>query len=316
MEDISVKGLVEFLFSIDESGLLTPEVKRDVWNCGVRAKYGPQTLNYLNMSNIDELTFEDGSAANQIVDTLIQTMAIEHYLINIRNNPTLESLPRYGNLFKQIDLNPNALRALLMIEGKEGGRGVGKGEVFLASLFNDVVMKVDGKGDLNWDGLYLEVKGTSARLGGRDVPYTDFESSPLGILAKVHGVANATALEDIITGVYNNGAKQQDVIHAVETFNSIVYPDHGDFSISDLDLSNGDLVRKYLTKSYFSHYINDEGVDEMIFINTKKSSPIACGNYRIFSAAEMADQVDKGLIGCGRIKLGNLYPCIQSPKIK
>ena len=54
------------------------------------------------------------------------------------------------------------------MKGAESGRGVGKGEMGLATLCGDIKMAAAGAGDLNWEGKSLEVKGTNARLGGRD----------------------------------------------------------------------------------------------------------------------------------------------------
>jgi len=315
VQEININDLIQFLNDLDEKNYLTRDVKKSIWNIGITTKYGNDILVYLNDSNIDVNTFDDGSATKQILDIIVKNDDAENYLEYVELDNTLHKLPRSGNFYQLIKgIKPQTLKQLMQIEGRESGRGVGKGEIFLASLFDDVWMMKDGKGDLNWNGHYLEVKGSSARLGGRDRCYTDFEHSLLGNLAKQYNILTPD-IATLINQTSNRTDNKETLIHAVNEFSVLSYPSMTNYK-SGVDWSDDSSVRKYLTKTYFSNYINNEGVEYMIFINTKRDSPKAGGNYVLFNVDEMPHLVDEGIIGCGRIKLNDLDPCIQAPKIK
>lgn len=315
MQEINIKDLIQFLNDLDEKNYLTRDIKKSIWNIGITTKYGNDILVYLNDSNIDVNTFDDGSATKRVLDIIVKNDDAEEYLKYLKLDNSLYKLPRIGNFYQLIKgIKPKTLKQLMQVEGKESGRGVGKGEIFLASLFDDISMMKDGKGDLNWNGHYLEVKGSSARLGGRDRYYTDFENSSLGNLA----IKYNTLQYDVVTMIneISNELDDKEVLtHAVNEFSRFSYPKMTDYRL-DVNWCDDSSVRKYLTKTYFSNYINNEGVEYMIFINTKKDSPKAGGNYVLFNVNEMSQLVDNGIIGCNRIKLIDLDPCIQAPKIK
>lgn len=297
--------LIEFLHEVNDLGALDKHAIRDLRDCGLSAHHGPSIKNYLYNKNIDDCTFEDGTAPNQILNVLLANEDIEAYVKFIQNPLTLDSVPRHGNLRNIFSMfKDQTIRDLLLVEGKEGGRGVGKGEVFLASLFQDVKMQKETKGDCDWNGKYLEVKGSSARLGGRDRKFTNFYSTKFGkqFTDKDNG--------DIARGIVNNHISWFDV----DRFCKAAWP-HGDYSVLEgIDLHNDTLVRKALTKICFSNYASKEGVDWFVFINTKKKAPNAGGNYRVFNVSEMYNLIDENKIGCGRIKVGNLDPCITAVK--
>ena len=80
--------------------------------------------------------------------------------------PSFAELGQTGNLIdfftKRSDISEKSLVSLFTFSGKESGRGVGKGEVGMSLLFNDVEMASAGGGDLNWGGKSLEVKGSKS----------------------------------------------------------------------------------------------------------------------------------------------------------
>lgn len=298
-------NLIEFLHEVNDLGVLDEKAKRDIRDCGLAARYGPSIMEYLQRKNVDEFTFEDGTAPIQILNVLLTNEDVETYIKFINNPIRLDSIPAHGNFRNILTMfKDQTIKDLLLIEGKEGGRGVGKGEVFLASIFRDVKMQKDAKGDCDWNGKYLEVKGTSARLGGRDRVFTNFYSTKFG------KYFTPKDKEDIARGIVNNNISWFDI----DRFCKAAWP-HGDYSVLDgIDLHNDDLVRKALTKIYFSNYASHEGVDWFVFINTKKDSPKALGNYRVFNVDEMYNLIDENRIGSGRIKAANLDPCITAVK--
>jgi hypothetical protein len=315
---MSIIELINFLQTLEKEGYLTDDVKNTIKNIGIKTKYGPSILEHLNNNcYIDDKTFEDGSASGQILNILVDNNDVHNYLKYIQRNVTLTSLPNIGNLYEYCDLNKNTLQKLLQVEGKEGGRGVGKGEIFLAVLFQDVTMRPEAKGDLSWNNLYLEVKGSDARLGDRDREYTNYEESKLNQLSKSLDLPLSLDLVTTITSLY---VKHPEVVSklldAIYDFCQVSYPYSNVYDINVNYLSDNIWVRHYLTKIYFSNYINKEKVDAMIFINTKRNSPNAGGNYIKFMSNEMERLVEEGAIACGRIKVNDLDPNLLSPPKK
>lgn len=314
---MDLSELINFLQQLETEGYLTNDVKHTIKNIGIKTKYGPAVLEHLNNNcYIDNNTFEDGSAPNQILNILVDNGDIENYLKYIQNRITLSSLPDIGNLYECCNMNKVTLQKLLQVEGKEGGRGVGKGEIYLATLFQDVTMRPEAKGDLSWNGMYLEVKGSDARLGDRDREYTNFEESKLNKLAIACQIEMSYDLTHIITSIANYSDTQESLPIAIQEFCDMAYPYATKYDIHFKYLSDSTWVRNYLTKIYFSNYINKEKVDAMIFINTKRNSPNVNGNYIKFKYNEMDRLVDYKAIACGKIKINDLDPNLLSPPKK
>ena len=108
--------------------------------------------------------------------------------------------------------------------GKESGRGVGKGEVAMALLFKDVKMAAAGGGDLNWGGKSLEVKGSSARLGGRDRKFEGFERTALGQLAKKYDKSDEQFRTLIPNLADEEDLGKKELLDAVIDFESKAHP--------------------------------------------------------------------------------------------
>ncbi len=108
--------------------------------------------------------------------------------------------------------------------GKESGRGVGKGEVAMALLFNDVKMASAGAGDLDWSGKSLEVKGSNARLGGRDRKFEGFERTALGQLAKKYDKSDSMLKSLIPNLADEEGINSKELLDAVIDFENQAHP--------------------------------------------------------------------------------------------
>lgn len=116
-----------------------------------------------------------------------------------------------------------------------------------------------GKGDLDWGGKYLEVKGTAARLGKRDRSYTNFDSSELGKIA-VETEVSDRRLDTMIPTLIANGADEKEVRDAYIKFLDTTHPKGKakDF-LKDTDLTDSNEVRRDTTKTYFTNYAESEG---------------------------------------------------------
>ena len=167
----------------------------------------------------------------------------------------------------------------------------------------------EGKGDLEWGNKYLEVKGTAARLGKRDRGYTNFGSSELGELAQEAGVST-TRLDILIPELVENGIDEKEVRDAYIRFLDTTHPKGKakDF-LKDTDLSDPGEVRRDTTKTYFTNYAENEGVDHFIFINTNTRF----GNYVSFTPEEISSLVDSGKISAKTFNVNDLDPQLLRP---
>jgi hypothetical protein len=263
---------------------------------------------YLGTKNIDGNTFgKDETAANEKVFQVLQSEEqVDKFSEYIKNPLKLSDLPERGNLFDEVKkasgLTDLVIQKLLHIKGQEEGRGVGKAEIFLSMFFGDVKMRVVGKGDLTWNGKYLEVKGSSARLGGRGTPWQGFKTSILGQLAQEYDKSDRN-LSSLIKNLADEVDPPTDIPKlkdGIKEFANAVYGkshiiDKVVDGLSEEDLKNGEKIKKALIKLYYTHYAKAENVDHFIFVNTsikknkegEKTFAKNNSRYRLFSADDI-----------------------------
>ena len=284
---------------------------------------------YLSSKNINDKTFsKDETPANDQVFQILQDQdQLEKFIKYINNPLKLSDLPPKGNLYSELkgasELNDDSIQKLLHLKGTEGGRGVGKAEVFLSLFFGDVKMRVVGKGDLSWNDEYLEVKGSAARLGGRDVPWKGYKNSILGKLAQEYDKSDKN-----ITTLINNLADEEGInlSRLKEGLKELANEAYGSSNIidkiidelSDSDLKSDDKVMKVLVTLYYNHYAQAEGAKHFIFTNTATVGGQMSKNnakYQIFSAENIPELVkNKQVIFPGRPNIGDLYPSLLTIK--
>ena len=280
---------------------------------------------YLSSKNINDKTFsKDETPANDRVFQILQDQdQLEKFIKYIDNPLKLSDLPKKGNLYNELKgasgLNDDSIQKLLHLKGTEGGRGVGKAEIFLSMFFGDCKMRVVGKGDLSWNDEYLEVKGSAARLGGRDVPWKGYKNSILGKLAQEYDKSDKN-----ITTLINNLADEEGINLsrlkeglkelANEAYGSSNIIDKVIDELSDGDLKNDNEVMKTLVTLYYSHYAQAEGAKYFIFTNTATVGGKMSKNnsiYQIFSAEDIPELVkNKQIIFPGRPNIEDLYPSL------
>ena len=290
---------------------------------------------YLGTKNIDGNTFgKDETAANEKVFQILQREEqVDKFSEYIKNPLKLSDLPERGNLFDEVKkasgLTDLVIQKLLHIKGQEEGRGVGKAEIFLSMFFGDVKMRVVGKGDLTWNGKYLEVKGSSARLGGREVAWQGFKNSILGKLAQEYDKSDKN-LVTLIINLADEVDPPTDIPRLKDGIKEFANEVYGKSDIidkivdglSEEDLKNEVKVKNALIKLYYTHYAKAENVDHFIFVNTglkknKQTGERTFGNfnsrYRLFSADKIEALVDSNqMILSSPPAVNNLYPTLNT----
>ena len=210
------------------------------------------------------------------------------------------------NDLKQTGISPESITQLVNYGGYEGGRGVGKAEIALALLLKDVKMMVDEAGDLNWDGSYLEVKGTSGRLGGRDQKLSG-TADVLNLLKKYPDISNPLRPDLFIPELIANGENEKKILNLTKELARAMYPHANNINkviIEDILTENVPL-RIAFQKIYANNYVNAEGVKDFIFIDTTNRF----GNYLIKSPEELEDYIDTNFTKfSGPISIKQLSP--------
>jgi len=226
---------------------------------------------YVTKKQIDDSTIGDFSAPDAIFNILSKNNDVENFLTNLEKLPGFGSLGTSGNLLDKLKgiVSNDSIAALINLGGQEEGRGVGKAEIALATLCSDVKMMKNQAGDLDWNG-YLEVKGTSARLGKRDHSFT---GSP-----KIVQLAQSSNIEDekfgrtsvynapeaLITQLTKAKVPNETILNSLKEDLNPIYGEALDL-ITTSNLNNLNVV---LRQVYFKSYWMREGVNHIIFVNS------------------------------------------------
>jgi len=288
---------------------------------------------FLKTKNIDDNTLskDETAAQDQIFKILQDEGQVEEFTNYMKDPINLSDLPKTGNLFDEVKkasgLKDSTIQRILHLKGTEGGRGVGKAELFLSMFFGDVKMRIVGKGDLTWNNKYLEVKGSDARLGKRAVAWLGYKNSILGKLANEYDKSDK-ALPSLISNLADEVdpptdlPKLRDGIKefAKEAYSSSDLTDKLVDGLSDEDLKNESKIRKVLTTLYYDSYAKSEDVDDFIFVNTKmrkKDGASTFGRYnsryRVFGADEIENLINANQMTLsGNMAVDDLYPTLRT----
>ena len=165
-------------------------------------------------------------AIDYIIDKISDSEAKE--FINYKPK-SFSRAPDKGNFSSVTGLSSKLIKDLIDIEpgADAGGSSIGKGELFLALIFDDIDNR-GGGGDLNYNGKNLEVKGTGGRLGqqagrGSDFDYLSFlgekylEGKDLEefLNDSTNKVINIS-LKNLYDKAMAGGAKSEDVIKDIQ----------------------------------------------------------------------------------------------------
>ena len=275
-----------------------------------------------NKANITDKTVDSFNAPKDFLDFIKNNDDLPPLTKYLKNPKNFSDLPKQGNLvdeFKDIGITQNTLVQLLDASGTEGSRGVGRGEMGLALLCGDVKMAAAGAGDLNWNGKYLEVKGTAARLGKRDRKFPGFDRSDLGILASKYDKSD-TNLSTLITNLSNEtDINLDELLNATINFAKTAHPKGNAENYFTKEILNN---TKELNTAFFKNmaedYIISNSIEHFLIWNTKpttlasgKSGGNNFGDYVHFPASEMNDMLDNGTVRFSPLGINGLDPSLS-----
>lgn len=267
--------------------------------------YKDSILSFVNSKGFTSDKFKTGDIAIETIFNGISDSNINEFIQYIKKPRTLSSLDLSGNFVSQLGLSPNLVEDLINIEpgADAGGSSVGKAEVFLGLMFSDVDNNVS-KGDLNWNGKNLEVKGTGGRLGqqagrGNDNKET-IENAAKQLLddevldeyvnylstIKYSMVFSIKKLYETAT---ENGKSINDVKKIIQSALNRAFYDKGVASMyfnDPSDFTDPDRIKKNLIKVNSRSYAIKTDVNAFLFLNSSN------GDYVIVDMAELDDAID------------------------
>ena len=267
--------------------------------------YKDSILSFVNSKGFTSDKFKTGDIAIETIFNKISDSNINEFIQYIKKPRTLSSLDLSGNFVSQLGLSPNLVEDLINIEpgADAGGSSVGKAEVFLGLMFSDVDNNVS-KGDLNWNGKNLEVKGTGGRLGqqagrGNDNKET-IENAAKQLLddevldeyvnylstIKYSMVFSIKKLYETAT---ENGKSINDVKKIIQSALNRAFYDKGVASMyfnDPSDFTDPDRIKKNLIKVNSRSYAIKTDVNAFLFLNSSN------GDYVIVDMAELDDAID------------------------
>ena len=307
-DELTIKDIEDILNQIKDDKAAIKKIYNFISNRpGEKGFFG-----IANDSNVTDKTVDTSNAPQVIFDLLSNSGDLKKYIDF--NKPGFSEIGKEGNFLDFFEgksgISKDTLTKMFNFSGKESGRGVGKGEVAMALLFKDVKMAAAGGGDLNWGGKSLEVKGSSARLGGRDRKFEGFERTALGQLATKYDKSD-TKLTTLIPNLADEeGLDKKELLDAVIDFESKAHPkgDAKKYFTEDI-LDNPIKLRKSFTKNLIKNYSTSKNIDHFIWWN----SDDIFGKYLSFKPEEADDLVDNGSLRTNNIFVYQLDPSISKP---
>lgn len=248
----------------------------------------------LNRGNINAKTISGVNAPKAIFDILAHNDDLENFMQYVKSDQHLSysSLKESGNLIDKLattGISRKSIEELIGLGGFEGGRGVGKGEVALALLVDDLKMR-EGSGDLDWNGSYVEVKGSGGRMGGRDTKIPE-NLKLIQRYKQANPPIESKRLNEIIPALLQQGAPREELRKECEQLINSIYPEgKGSTYITVDNLGNSKEMRAAFQKAYFYNYINTEGVDHLIMLNT---SAKGLGRYVNLPASKVGEYIEQ-----------------------
>ena len=307
-DELTIKDIEDILNQIKDDKAAIKKIYNFISNRpGEKGFFG-----IANDSNVTDKTVDTSNAPQVIFDLLSNSGDLKKYID--LDKPGFGEIGKEGNFLDFFEgksgISKDTLTKMFNFSGKESGRGVGKGEVAMALLFKDVKMAAAGGGDLNWGGKSLEVKGSSARLGGRDRKFEGFERTALGQLATKYDKSD-TKLTTLIPNLADEeGLDKKELLDAVIDFESKAHPkgDAKKYFTEDI-LDNPIKLRKSFTKNLIKNYSTSKNIDHFIWWN----SDDIFGKYLSFKPEEADDLVDNGSLRTNNIFVYQLDPSISKP---
>ena len=309
IQTVSVKDIISLLDRVKDDNDALIKIKNLILNRPAESNWKSTLINNANITN---KTIDTSNAPKDILNIFVDNNDLNAYSQYLGSPKNLSDLPSKGNFvdeFQDIGISQDSLIKLLDMKGAESGRGVGKGEMGLATLCGDIKMAAAGAGDLNWEGKSLEVKGTNARLGGRDRKFPNFLKSDLGILAARYDKSDKN-LASLIPNIANESDIDLDeLLNAVIDFEEIAHPNGNPQKYYTKDILGDPIkIRIAAEKTMAAAYISKYNIDHFIIWNSNIGGKF--GNYVHFPSSEMDEMLENRTIRFGFVRISNLDPSV------
>jgi len=301
---VSSHSKKDLLNLINNANLTNPQIQRLFKNVSGFA-HKDNILNYVNSKGFTANKFKTGDIAIETIFNGISDSNIDEFIKYIKNPKTLSSIDVAGNFASQLGLSSVLVRDLIDIEpgSDAGGSNVGKIEVFLGLMFSDVDNNVS-KGDLNWNGKNLEVKGTGGRLGqqsgrgsdnketienaARQLLSDEVLEEYLNYLPKVK-YSIVFSIKELYEVATSNGKNNNDVEKVIQAALNRAFYDKGvaaTYFNTPEDFTNIDKIKKNLIKVNSHSYAIKTDVNTFLFCNSSS------GDYVIIDMSELDNAID------------------------
>jgi len=301
---VSSHSKKDLLNLINNANLTNPQIQRLFKNVSGFA-HKDNILNYVNSKGFTANKFKTGDIAIETIFNGISDSNIDEFVKYIKNPKTLSSIDVAGNFASQLGLSSTLVRDLIDIEpgSDAGGSNVGKIEVFLGLMFSDVDNNVS-KGDLNWNGKNLEVKGTGGRLGqqsgrgsdnketienaARQLLSDEVLEEYLNYLPKVK-YSIVFSIKELYEIATSNGKSNNDVEKVIQAALNRAFYDKGvaaTYFNTPEDFTNIDKIKKNLIKVNSRSYAIKTDVNTFLFCNSSS------GDYVIVDMSELDSAID------------------------
>jgi len=301
---VSSHSKKDLLNLINNANLTNPQIQRLFKNVSGFA-HKDNILNYVNSKGFTANKFKTGDIAIETIFNGISDSNIDEFIKYIKNPKTLSSIDVAGNFASQLGLSSILVRDLINIEpgSDAGGSNVGKIEVFLGLMFSDVDNNVS-KGDLNWNGKNLEVKGTGGRLGqqsgrgsdnketienaARQLLSDEVLEEYLNYLPKIK-YSIVYSIKELYEVATSNGKSNNDVEKVIQAALNRAFYDKGvaaTYFNTPEDFTNIDRIKKNLIKVNSRSYAIKTNVNTFLFCNSSS------GDYVIVDMSELDSAID------------------------
>jgi len=301
---VSSHSKKDLLNLINNANLTNPQIQRLFKNISGFA-HKDNILNYVNSKGFTANKFKTGDIAIETIFNGISDSNIDEFVKYIKNPKTLSSIDVAGNFASQLGLSSTLVRDLIDIEpgSDAGGSNVGKIEVFLGLMFSDVDNNVS-KGDLNWNGKNLEVKGTGGRLGqqsgrgsdnketienaARQLLSDEVLEEYLNYLPKIK-YSIVYSIKELYEVATSNGKSNNDVEKVIQAALNRAFYDKGvaaTYFNTPEDFTNIDKIKKNLIKVNSRSYAIKTDVNTFLFCNSSS------GDYVIVDMSELDSAID------------------------
>ena len=292
------------LLDLIKSADISNDVAQQIEKLLASSTFKPTIIDYINKKGFTPEKFKVGESAVDYIFKQLADSEIDDFIQYAQNPKKFSTMPKMGKFTDELGLPNKLIMDLIKIEpgSDAGGSNIGKGEVFLGLIFDDINNRAGG-GDLNWNGKNFEIKGQGGRFGqqgGRSAGVDPRESITSGILSDEDreeflesdtSKSMTLAIPEIMEMAKKEGKEKQAFDRIVKVLDQIYYGKGfaKEYFKSPSDLTDPEKIKKSITKILAKSYAAKNGVD--YFLMFDKDS-----NYRLIDIKNIDEIVDQGAL--------------------